>query len=84
MVCLLASCLQEPERHHRGVFNKYGDRRYKKASHFVQAELRKGFMVPSLHYMVQSKPTSPVVEDFSDAMSFETRNSYKRMVQALA
>lgn len=39
-------CCENPRRHHSAVFAKYSDRRYKRASMFVEAELAADFVLP--------------------------------------
>ena len=39
----MLDCCLHPHQHHNAIFEKYGDKRYKRASHFVQAELDRGF-----------------------------------------
>ncbi|KAL8783914.1 MAG: hypothetical protein Q9195_009245 [Heterodermia aff. obscurata] len=43
LVSLMLDCCLHPHQHHNAIFEKYGDKRYKRASHFVQAELDRGF-----------------------------------------
>jgi len=38
-------CCENPQKHHAAIFDKYTDKRYKRASHFVENEIRKGFQV---------------------------------------
>ncbi|EMC98463.1 hypothetical protein BAUCODRAFT_121331 [Baudoinia panamericana UAMH 10762] len=42
----ILECCEEPQKHHSAVFEKYMDKRYKRASTFVVGELQKGFAVP--------------------------------------
>jgi hypothetical protein len=42
------SCCIEAQKHHNAVYDKYTDKRYKRASSFVLAEMEKGFQVPGL------------------------------------
>lgn len=44
----MVDCCRNPTVHHLAVFDKYSDRRYKRASKFVQTEMEKGFLLPSL------------------------------------
>ena len=48
----MLECCQDAQKHHSAVFDKYMDKRYKRASTFVKAEVLKGFALPFL------KPTS--------------------------
>lgn len=42
----MLDCCRNPTVHHLAVYDKYSDRRYKRASKFVQVELEKGFTLP--------------------------------------
>lgn len=42
------SCCITAQKHHNAVFDKYTDKRYKRASTFVFTEMEKGFQVPGL------------------------------------
>jgi hypothetical protein len=75
---MIMECCENPQKHHAAVFEKYSDRRYKRASLFVQAEMARGFILPSLH---SSRPSLPSLEDVAAQMQYETRESFKRMVQ---
>lgn len=46
LVSMLVECCHNAQKHHAAVFDKYTDKRYKKASVFVQGELAKGFVLP--------------------------------------
>ena len=41
----MVECCEDARRHHCAVFDKYTDKRYKKASQFCQGEMEKGFQV---------------------------------------
>ncbi|KAL9113120.1 MAG: hypothetical protein Q9227_002732 [Pyrenula ochraceoflavens] len=43
---ILLECCERPAKHHAAVFEKYCDKRYKRASLFVETEIRKGFVLP--------------------------------------
>lgn len=43
LLVTLVDCLHEPETHHNAVFQKYGDKRFKRASTFVRNQMAKGF-----------------------------------------
>ena len=75
---MIMECCENPQKHHAAVFEKYSDRRYKRASLFVQAEMAKGFMLPSMHVARLSLPS---LEDVAAHMPYETRDSFRRMVQ---
>ncbi|KAJ9639110.1 B-type cyclin [Knufia peltigerae] len=46
LVSLLLECCDDPRKHHSAVFNKYCDKRYKRASAFVETEIQRGFQLP--------------------------------------
>jgi G2/mitotic-specific cyclin 3/4 len=77
---MIMECCENPVKHHAAVFEKYSDRRYKRASLFVQGEIAKGFILPSLQ-LPNSRPSLPSLEDVAAHMPYETRESFKRMVQ---
>jgi G2/mitotic-specific cyclin 3/4 len=42
----IVECCEQPRKHHAQVFQKYADKRYKRASIFVEGEMARGFMLP--------------------------------------
>ncbi|PPJ57215.1 hypothetical protein CBER1_02839 [Cercospora berteroae] len=44
----MLECCQDAQKHHSAVFDKYTDKRYKRASTFVRGEIIKGFTLPFL------------------------------------
>ncbi|KAJ5952698.1 uncharacterized protein N7479_011111 [Penicillium vulpinum] len=42
----LMECCENPRRHHAAIFEKYSDRRFKRAAMFVEAELATDFVLP--------------------------------------
>jgi hypothetical protein len=44
----MLECCQDAQKHHSAVFEKYTDKRYKRASTFVHGEVLKGFVLPFL------------------------------------
>lgn len=46
MLNLLLECCEDPRKHHAAVFDKYLDKRYKRASAFVETEMQRGFQLP--------------------------------------
>jgi len=77
---MMMECCEHPMKHHAAVFEKYSDRRYKKASTFVEGEMAKGFVLPSVQ-VPNFRPSLPSLDDVAAQMPFETRESFKRMVQ---
>ncbi|KAK2774182.1 hypothetical protein FQN52_004412 [Onygenales sp. PD_12] len=46
LVSLILECCESPQKHHAAVYEKYSDRRFKRASYFVESEMNKGFKLP--------------------------------------
>lgn len=46
----MLECSEHPQKHHAAVFEKYADKRYKRASLFVEAEIQKGFQLPQQNH----------------------------------
>lgn len=42
----MMDCCENPSRHHAAIFQKYADRRFKRASVFVENELATDFVLP--------------------------------------
>ena len=48
LLSAMLECCEDPRKHHSAVFDKYTDKRYKRASTFVMAEMQKGFTLPGV------------------------------------
>lgn len=48
LVSVIFECCENPRKHHAAVYDKYADKRYKRASLFVESEISKGFQLPSI------------------------------------
>jgi len=48
LLCTILECCDNPQKHHAAVYEKYTDKRYKRASVFVETEVTKGFSLPYL------------------------------------
>ncbi|KAF2278653.1 uncharacterized protein EI97DRAFT_215862 [Westerdykella ornata] len=46
LVMVILECCDNPRKHHGAIFDKYTEKRYKRASIFVETELAKGFQLP--------------------------------------
>ncbi|KAE8447262.1 hypothetical protein EG329_010956 [Mollisiaceae sp. DMI_Dod_QoI] len=75
LVAMMLECCENPQKHHQAVFDKYSDRRYKRASLFVESEMAKGFILPMPTYNL--RPSLPSAEDVAAHMPFETRDSFQ-------
>ncbi|SPN98896.1 related to G2/mitotic-specific cyclin 3 [Cephalotrichum gorgonifer] len=47
LVGMILDCCQVPLQHHAAIFEKYGDKRFKYCSEFVQEEIQSGFTLPT-------------------------------------
>ncbi|KAG8530257.1 uncharacterized protein KY384_004758 [Bacidia gigantensis] len=45
IVLLMVECCEDPQKHHAAIYEKYMDRRYKRASTFAESEMRRGFQL---------------------------------------
>lgn len=81
LVSMILECCESPYKHHAAVFEKYTDRRYKRASNFVQTEINGGFVLPPAQVARLSLPSS---EDVFVHLPHEGHESLKRMVQIKA
>ncbi|KAK2759138.1 hypothetical protein FQN54_003237 [Arachnomyces sp. PD_36] len=45
LACLILECCQNARKHHAAIFDKYTDRRFKRASLFVETEVKRSFRV---------------------------------------
>lgn len=43
---MMLECCYNPRKHHLSIYEKYTDKRYKRASQYVEAEIANGFMIP--------------------------------------
>lgn len=48
LLSAMLECCEEPQKHHAAVFEKYVDKRYKRASTFVAGEIQRGFQLPAI------------------------------------
>ncbi|KAK4553930.1 B-type cyclin [Recurvomyces mirabilis] len=53
----ILECCEKPQKHHAAVFEKYMDKRYKRASTFVATEMQRGFQLPGV---VRGASTGPM------------------------
>jgi G2/mitotic-specific cyclin 3/4 len=80
LVTMIMECCENPQKHHSAVYEKYSDRRYKRASIFVRGEMEKNFNLPSTQ-MPLTRQSLPSFEDAAEQIPYETRESFKRLVQ---
>jgi hypothetical protein len=80
LVTMIMECCENPQKHHSAVFEKYSDRRYKRASVFVRGEMENDFTLPPTQPPMSCQ-SLPAFEGLTDHLSYETRESFKRMIQ---
>lgn len=69
VVAMLLECCRSPQKHHTAVYEKYADRRFKKASTFVEEEVNKGFALP-FHHSVPRLALCSASHEASSSMRF--------------
>ncbi|MCJ1259069.1 hypothetical protein MMC24_006904 [Lignoscripta atroalba] len=62
LVLLMVESCENPQKHHGAIFDKYSDKRYKRASLFVQNEMRKGFTLLDIATN-NTATTAPMYDD---------------------
>lgn len=45
LILLMVECCEDARKHHCAIFDKYTDKRYKRASHFAESEMKRGFQI---------------------------------------
>jgi hypothetical protein len=48
LLSAILDCCDHPQKHHAAIYEKYADKRFKRASYFVENELAKGFTLPDV------------------------------------
>lgn len=66
---MILDCCQVPLQHHAAVFEKYGDKRFKYCSEFVQEEIQSGFTLEGLH--PHAAPPAPPAHARHDDGSYD-------------
>lgn len=52
---MMVECCEDARKHHAAIYDKYLDKRYKRASQFAESEMRRGFVVVDVN--VSTVPT---------------------------
>ncbi|KAJ5227315.1 uncharacterized protein N7469_007321 [Penicillium citrinum] len=66
----MLECCEDAQRHHQAIFEKYSDRRFKRASLYVEAEVHRGFtLLVQLHSRILAVWTAPRITEFSSPIS---------------
>lgn len=48
LILLMVECCEDARKHHCAIFDKYTDKRYKRASHFAESEMKRGFQIQDI------------------------------------
>ncbi|KAM5476340.1 B-type cyclin [Microsporum audouinii] len=49
LIGLILECCEFPQQHHLAIYEKYADRKFKRASIFVENEMLNGYRLPEVH-----------------------------------
>ncbi|KAI9754898.1 MAG: hypothetical protein M4579_004498 [Chaenotheca gracillima] len=71
---MMVECCEDPQKHHAAVYDKYCDRRYKRASVFTAGEMQKGFKLPEVSSRTSNTSAASVFD-----ISYPRRESGKRL-----
>ncbi|APA11327.1 hypothetical protein SS1G_11572 [Sclerotinia sclerotiorum 1980 UF-70] len=86
LVSLVMECCENARKHHAAVFEKYSDRRYKRASTYVEDQMIKGFQIPGIVRRQQSIPAPLRLESQYQTVAFDPllsiEENSQRMIQA--
>ncbi|KAI1006208.1 G2/mitotic-specific cyclin-4 [Podosphaera aphanis] len=78
LVAMIKECCENPQKHHNAVFEKYSDRRYKRAAQFVYTEIALFTLPPAQ----APRHSLPQLEDFTTLASYENKDASKRMARS--
>jgi G2/mitotic-specific cyclin 3/4 len=76
---MIMDCCENPEKHHAAVYDKYADKKYKRAAIFVAAEMKNNFTLPPPPPSIL-RSSLPSTEEEYAPMTSEIE-PYTRMVQ---
>lgn len=62
LILLMVECCEDARKHHCAIFDKYTDKRYKRASHFAESEMKRGFQIED----VASHCAAPYASHYDD------------------
>ncbi|KAJ8069428.1 hypothetical protein OCU04_003082 [Sclerotinia nivalis] len=86
LVSLVIECCENARKHHAAVFEKYSDRRYKRASTYVEDQMIKGFQIPGIARRQPSIPAPLRLEPQYQTVAFDPllsiEENSQRMIQA--
>lgn len=70
LVSMILECCQSPQKHHNAVYEKYCDRRFKRAAAFVEEQIGRGFTLPYHHSLPRPSMASNIMDDDSALMRY--------------
>lgn len=59
----MVECCESPHTHHSAIYDKYTDKRFKRASQFAESEMKRGFQLLD----VSLNNSAPYVNLYNDA-----------------
>ncbi|KAI0023570.1 cyclin-like protein [Xylariomycetidae sp. FL0641] len=78
LVAMILECCRMAEKHHKAVFDKYADKRYKRASTFVKEQLANGFRLPYQRHV--SYHHLDMLGDDATRVAYSGNHPYKNSV----
>lgn len=80
---VIIHCCRDPRAHHAAVYEKYASNKFKKASVFVEEELRRGFSMPPPHmHRHRSSLTDSFTDNLSDSIGPIRPDHFDLLIQA--
>ncbi len=79
LVVMILECCQDPHKHHNAVHEKYSSSKYKRASTYVEGEVKKGF---TLHFPLPPLISASSAVVFEDSSRFDYGNSGSLLIPA--
>lgn len=64
LILLMVECCEDARKHHCAIFDKYTDKRYKRASNFAESEMKRGFQIED----VASHPAALCASHYDDRL----------------
>lgn len=75
LVSMILECCQSPQKHHNAVYEKYCDRRFKRAAAFVEEQIGRGYTLPYHQSLPRPSMGSTLMDDDSALMRFPQAQS---------
>jgi len=65
LLIAMLDCCEDARKHHMAVFEKYTDKRFKRASTYVETEVSKGFQLPGFVRQCSTSPADVVLNGWA-------------------